>query len=716
MLEITGIVENVVFQAPEHTFCVFRMNEQANGMVSVVYRGAAPYIGEMIALSGQWGEHPKFGKQFQASSMKSVPPSTRESIERFLASGIIRGVGKVMAKRIVDHFGETTMQILNKDSSRLTEVSGIGRKKAREIIESYAEVAEMRELMLFLESYGISSGYAVKLQANYGAGAIDQLKENPYALASEVHGIGFKTADRIAMSMGIEINSTLRLRAGIEYAITKIAAMGHTCIDMHVLAKQTAELLQIEQEEIGQLLNELIDSKRLRTESCYDTQLVYPEYLYQAECIVARRLLKLKDKARPVDQIDVKEVIEKWQEQEKILLADVQMQAIESAVEHGVLVLTGGPGTGKTTIIKGIIKALEQAGCQILLAAPTGRAARRLAESTGREARTIHRMLEYQPSEGRFAFGRNEYEPLEADVVIVDEASMLDIVLANYLLRALATGCRLVLVGDIDQLPSVGAGNVLSDIIRSGSMPVIRLTQVFRQADESSIVMNAHKINQGAMPILNKSADFSFMDIDSEEQVAAQIAQLYLHKLDEYSQQEIQVLAPMHKQVCGVQNLNKLLQSIVNPEDEENKAEVNTLKYLFREGDKVMQIKNNYDKDVFNGDIGIIHSIDSVVNVSYPERTELVSYSKAELDELELAYAISVHKSQGSEYKCVLLAMVMGHYVMLQRNLLYTAVTRAKESVHILGKLRAIQLAIGNNKTKLRYSLLKERLTGELSC
>ena len=716
MLEITGIVENIVFQAPEHTFCVFKINEQANGIVSVVYRGAAPYIGEMIALGGQWGEHPKFGKQFQASTLKSVPPSTKESMERFLASGIIRGVGKVMAKRIVDHFGEQTMQILNKDSSRLTEVSGIGRKKAREIIESYAEVAEMRELMLFLESYGISSGYAVKLQANYGAGAIDQLKENPYALASEVHGIGFKTADRIAMSMGVETNSTVRLRAGIEYAITKIAAMGHTCIDMHVLSKQTAELLQIEHEEISQLLNELIETKRLRTEAFYDTQLVYPEYLYQAECLVARRLLKLKDHAKPVDEIDVKQVIEKWQEQEKILLADVQMQAIESAVEHGVLVLTGGPGTGKTTIIKGIIKALEQAGCQILLAAPTGRAARRLAESAGREARTIHRMLEYQPSEGRFAFGRNEYEPLEADVVIVDEASMLDIVLANYLLRALATGCRLVLVGDIDQLPSVGAGNVLSDIIRSGSMPVIRLTQVFRQADESSIVMNAHKINQGAMPVLNKNADFSFVDIDNEEQVAAQIAQLYLKKMDEYSQQEIQVLAPMHKQVCGVQNLNKLLQNIVNPEDEDNKAEVNTLKYLFREGDKVMQIKNNYDKDVFNGDIGIIHSIGSMVNVAYPDRQELVSYTKAELDELELAYAISVHKSQGSEYKCVILAMVMGHYVMLQRNLLYTAVTRAKECVHILGKLRAIQLAIANNKTKMRYSLLKERLTGELTC
>lgn len=715
MLEITGIVENVVFQAPEHTFCVFRLNEQTNGSTVVVYRGAAPYIGEMISLGGQWGEHPKFGKQFQASTMKSVPPSTKESIERFLASGIIKGVGKVMAKRIVDHFGENTMKVLNTDNSRLTEVSGIGRKKAREIIESYAEVAELRELMLFLESYGISSSYAVRLQANYGAGAIDQLKENPYALASEIHGIGFKTADRIAMSMGVDVNSEQRLRAGIEFAITKIAAMGHTCIDMHVLARQTADLLQIEHEVIAQLLHELIDSKRLRTESYYDTQLVYPEYLYQAECIVARRLLKLKDKARPVDEVDVKRVIEKWQEQENISLADVQMQAIESAVEHGVLVLTGGPGTGKTTIIKGIIKALEQAGCQILLAAPTGRAARRLAESTGREARTIHRMLEYQPSEGRFTFGRNEYEPLEADVVIVDEASMLDIVLANYLLRALATGCRLVLVGDIDQLPSVGAGNVLSDIIRSGSMPVIRLTQVFRQADESSIVMNAHKINQGNAPILNKSEDFRFSDIENEEVAAKDIARLYLQKLDKYNQQEIQVLSPMHKQVCGVQNLNKLLQNIVNPESEE-KSEVNTLKYLFREGDKVMQIKNNYDKDVFNGDIGIIHSIDSVVNVAYPERNELVAYSKAELDELELAYAISVHKSQGSEYKCVILAMVLGHYIMLQRNLLYTAVTRAKESVHIVGKLKAVQMAIGNNKTKMRYSLLKERLTGEIQC
>ncbi len=716
MEELKGIVESIVFQVPENTFCVLRVSEQEQGSVCVVYKGPAPYLGEQVQIAGSWTQHPKFGRQFQANYIKSVPPTGKDSIERFLASGIIRGVGKVMAARIVAHFGEETLQVMNKNGERLTEVSGIGKKKARDILDSYAEVAEMRELMLFLESYGISSGYAMKLQANYGAGAIDRLKENPYDMASEIKGIGFKTADRIALALGMEKESEQRLRAGIEYAITKIAAMGHTCVDMATLAVQTAQLLQVEDEVVQELLQELVNSKRLRTEEFYDTQLVYPEYLYQAECIVARRLLKLRDQAKQVDEVDVQQVIKRWQQQEYIHLAEVQIEAIESAVQHGVLVITGGPGTGKTTIIKGIIKALEESGCEILLAAPTGRAARRLAESTGREAKTIHRMLEYNPSEGFSNFGRNEYEPLQADVVIVDEASMLDVLLTNYLLRALPTGCRFVLVGDVDQLPAVGAGNVLSDIIRSGSMPVIRLTQVFRQHDQSSIVINAHKINSGVVPRLNEAADFVFVDLEDEQQAAQRIANLYVQKLTQYSQAEIQVLSPMHKQVCGVQNLNKLLQETVNPECED-KQELNTFKYMLREGDKVMQIKNNYEKDVFNGDIGIITTIDgSNVHVEYPERMGAVVYEKGELDELELAYAISVHKSQGSEYKCVLLAMVMGHYIMLQRNLLYTAITRAKQEVAVVGHLKALRAAIGNNKTYKRYSLLKERLTGEIEC
>lgn len=716
MQNFTGIVESIVFQAPENTFCVMRINEDAQGSICVVYKGPAPYIGENVEMSGTWVEHPRFGKQLKAEYIKSIVPTGKPAIEKFLASGIIKGVGKAMAARIVAHFGEETLTILNTSSMRLTEVAGIGKKKAKDIIESYAEVAEMRELMLFLESYGISSSYAMRLQLNYGAGAIDKLKENPYELASEVKGIGFKTADRIAMAIGMEANAPARLRAGIEYAINKIAAMGHTCLDMNTLATQTAELLQTELSYVEDLLHELVITKRLRTEEYYDTQLVYPEYLYQAECIVARRLLKLKDRAKAVDEIDVKTIIDKWQRQENIQLADIQMQAIESAVQHGVLVLTGGPGTGKTTIIKGIIKALEAAGCEILLAAPTGRAARRLAESTGREAKTIHRMLEYNPGEGLSSFARNEYEPLQADVVIVDEASMLDVLLSNYLLRALPVGCRVVLVGDIDQLPAVGAGNVLSDIIRSGSMPVIRLTQVFRQTDESSIVVNAHKINSGEMPIIGKNEDFVFVDGGEESLAAEKIASLYLQKMKLYKQSEIQVLSPMHKQVCGVQNLNRLLQQKVNPETD-GKQEINTLKYLLRSGDKVMQIKNNYEKDVFNGDIGIIENIaDSKVWVRYPERAENIVYEKADLEELELAYAISVHKSQGSEYKCVILAMVLGHYIMLQRNLLYTAITRAKKEVCIVGKLRALQLAIANNKTHMRYSLLKERLLGELPC
>lgn len=717
MQELNGIVESVLFQAPENTFCVFKINEQAQGLTCIVYKGIAPYIGEQITLQGEWVEHAKFGKQFQAKSLTIIPPSSKEGMERFLASGIIKGIGKAMAKRIVDHFGEETLQIMNAASMRLTEVSGIGAKKAQDIIQSYAEIAEMRELMIFLESYGISSSYAPKLQSNYGSQAINKLRDNPYALASEVHGIGFKTADRIALSMGFEVDSPLRLRAGIEFAVGKIATLGHTCISLQALTDQTAKMLQAEPEYVYNLLEDLLEKKRLRSEEFQNTQLVYPEYLYQAECIVARRLLRLKDQARAVGKIDVEAIIGDWESKEAIKLADIQKQAIQSTVQHGVLVLTGGPGTGKTTIIRGIIKVLEKAGCEILLAAPTGRAARRLAESAGREAKTIHRLLEYNPAEGRFAFARNEYQPLEADVVIVDEASMLDIVLASYLLRALATGCRLVLVGDIDQLPSVGAGNVLGDIIRSESMPVIRLQEVFRQAEQSSIVVNAHKINQGKLPDLNKNADFVFRELAEEQAVADLIAQTYLEKLNTHGQQELQVLAPMHKQVCGVQNLNKILQQLVNPASEE-KEEINTVKYVFREGDKVMQIKNNYEKDVFNGDIGIITSIAGQVSVRFPEKggADSVVYAKGELDELELAYAISVHKAQGSEYKCVLLPLVLGHYIMLQRNLLYTAITRAKSEVFLAGKLQALKAAVANNKTHLRYSLLKERLQGVLPC
>ena len=717
MQELSGIVENVLFQAPENTFCVFKINEQTQGLTCIVYKGIAPYIGEQITLQGEWIEHAKFGKQFQAKSLNIIPPSSKEGMERFLASGIIKGIGKAMAKRIVDHFGEETLQIMNMASTRLTEVAGIGQKKAQDIIQSYAEVAEMRELMIFLESYGISSSYAPKLQSNYGGQAITKLRENPYALASEVQGIGFKTADRMALSMGFEVDSPQRLRAGIEFAVGKIATLGHTCISLQALTEQTTKMLQAEPEYIYNLLEDLLEKKKLRSEEFQNTQLVYPEYLYQAECIVARRLLRLKDQAREVGKIDVDEIIGNWEANENIKLADIQKQAIHSTVQHGVLVLTGGPGTGKTTIIRGIIKVLEKAGCEILLAAPTGRAARRLAESAGKEAKTIHRLLEYNPSEGRFSFARNEYQPLEADVVIVDEASMLDIVLASYLLRALATGCRLVLVGDIDQLPSVGAGNVLGDIIRSESMPVIRLQEVFRQAEQSSIVLNAHKINQGKMPDFNKNADFIFRELLDEQAVADLIAQTYLQKLQTHSQQDLQVLAPMHKQVCGVQNLNKLLQQLVNPASEE-KEEINTLKYVFREGDKVMQIKNNYEKDVFNGDIGLITTIAGQVSVRFPEKggVDEVVYTKGELDELELAYAISVHKAQGSEYKCVLLPLVLGHYIMLQRNLLYTAITRAKSEVFLAGKLQALKAALMNNKTHLRYSLLKERLQGVLPC
>lgn len=712
MEKLEGILEDIIFQSDDSMFCVLRVNSKTDGKVSAVYHGAAPFIGENIQLEGKWIEHARFGRQFDAAVCNVLQPTSVVGIERFLSSGAIKGVGKVTAHNIVEHFGTDTLEIIAQYPERLAEIKGISAKKAADIASAYAELSEMRELMLFLEANGVSSGYAAKLQAAYGNTAITRIKENPYSLANDINGIGFKTADKIAMSMGMARDSADRIKAGLAFAVMQAASAGHTCVPEDLLIKETVRFLAVDTLPVQEVFNDLLSKDLLRTEELGGSRLIYPEYLYRAEVGTARKLLQLRDKVKNIARVNADEVIEKWQCEAGILLAEEQKKAIHASLKYGVFVLTGGPGTGKTTVVKGIINVLEQAGCRILLAAPTGRAARRLAESSGRPALTVHRLLEYQPNSSGFNFGKDEDEPLDAEAIIVDEASMLDINLTYHLLKAVPVGCRLIFVGDVDQLPSVGAGAVLKDIIRSGKMPVVKLENVFRQAEISSIVLNAHKINHGQMPKFNVQNDFLLNEFANENDAADYVARTYSELVNQSNWRSVQVLAPMHKNPCGVQNLNKLLQQYINPPSS-NKAEINILGNVFREGDKVMQIRNNYDKDVFNGDVGRIVRIDGKnITVAYPERMEgdYVSYAQGEAEELQLAYAMSVHKSQGSEYPCIILTMVPSHYIMLQRNLLYTAVTRAKERVILVGSKNAVRTAVENDKTRRRYSLLAERL------
>ena len=716
MEKTEGTVENIIFQSDDKRFCVFRMKCASDGMITAVYHGAAPFMGEMIRVTGEWISHPRFGRQFNITGYQSVMPDSVEGVERFLSSGAVRGVGKTMASRIVEFFGKDTLEILGKNPERLAEIPGIGAKKAEIIGKSYSEISDLREIMLFLEQNGVSGSYAAKLQIAYGDTAIDRMKINPYILITDIEGIGFKTADRIALSLGFDLASTERIRAGIIYVLNMAASGGHTCIPEEELLRYAERVLQADYMVVETVFRDMVEKDMLRTEDWGGQRFIYPEYLYRAETGVAYMLLALRDHPESLGKVDEEKIMEEWEAEAGIELAEAQKEAIRSSLKFGVFALTGGPGTGKTTIIKGILSVLKRAGCKVLLAAPTGRAARRLEAAAGEKAQTVHRMLEYNVSG---TFGKNAEDLLEAQAVIVDEASMLDIALFYHLLEALPLGCRLVLAGDVDQLPSVGPGSVLKDIIQSGKMPVVRLREIFRQAEISPIVRNAHRINRGMMPECVSDSDFSMMEFEEEEQAAAYITNFYADKTRDGRWQALQVLSPMHKGACGVRNLNSLLQMRVNPPSPEKSEILRPDGTVLRLGDKVMQIRNNYEKDVYNGDIGQIVNIkEKEVTVWYPDRQEdeYVCYSESEYDELQLAYALSVHKSQGSEYSQIVLALMPGHYIMLQRNLLYTAVTRAREKVVLVGTKAALYTAVSNDRTKRRYSLLKERLqeNGEL--
>ena len=708
MAKLRCVVERITFQSPETGYTVLKARvKDYTELVAVVGNLLDANVGSVLLVEGSWKVDSRYGRQFMAESWEETMPATVYGIEKYLGSGLIKGVGPKFAQRIVRMFGTETIAVIEDDIDRLRQVEGIGSKRISMIKESWQKQKEVKNIMLFLQSNGVSTAYAAKIYKEYGNAAIDKVKENPFRLADDIWGIGFRTADTIAAKLGFGKDSFVRLRSGILYTLSALADEGHVYAERDQLADKAVELLEADIANVQMTLDNMLQAEELILE---EDAIFLPAFNY-AEKGTAHKLIQLAedvsgfDSLRPESQVDVAAL-------EKMLgiqYDEVQAQAVQEAARSKVMVLTGGPGTGKTTTVQGIIAAYGQMGLRILLAAPTGRAAKRMSEATGLPAKTIHRLLECKPPEG---YQRNEENPLEGDVLIVDECSMIDIILMNSLLKALPRNMRLVLVGDIDQLPSVGAGNVLRDIIDSGRFPVIRLTRIFRQAQQSRIITNAHRINKGEFPDISNGRNTDFFFINNEEPEAAvqEIVALVSSKLPRYygvKPSEVQVLTPMQRGVLGGTNLNQTLQAALNPEGEGLRRGG----FIFRLYDKVMQVKNNYDKEVFNGDIGRITAVD------LQERTlqgmfdgRVIEYDVSELDELVHAYATTIHKAQGSEYPIVVMPVLMTHFVMLQRNLLYTGITRAKKVLVLIGSKKALAYAVHNVTVSQRNTKLKERL------
>lgn len=665
-------------------------------------------VGSVLLVEGNWKVDRKYGSQFIVEKWEETMPATLYGIEKYLGSGLVKGVGPKFAQRIVSRFGLDTIQIIEDEVNRLYEVDGIGPKRVAKIHESWEKQKEIKNVMLFLQGYGVSTAFAAKIFKQYGKESIETVKGNPYRLADDIWGIGFKTADTIAEKMGYEKEDPRRCRSGILYTLSELSDEGHVYGIREQLVSTAETLLEAGREVISAVLDDMVSNGDLKTEG----EAIYLPPFYYAECGTAGKIRRLLESPGPLVSTDID--ISRIEAESGIHYDDVQIDAIRRTSESKVMVLTGGPGTGKTTTTQGIIAAFKSMGLSVVLAAPTGRAAKRMTEATGLEAKTIHRLLECKPPEG---YQRNDENPIEGDALIVDESSMIDIVLMNALLKAMPPEMRLVLVGDIDQLPSVGAGNVLRDIIDSGAVPVVRLTRIFRQAQSSRIVMNAHRINSGQAPDISngKNTDFFFMEQEDPELAATLIVDLVKARLPKaygVRTSSIQVLTPMQKGVIGASNLNISLQEALNPTD----ICLHRSGYTFRQGDRVMQIKNNYDKIVFNGDIGFVSSInleDRTLTVRFDGRD--IEYDHTELDELTLAYATTIHKSQGSEYPIVVIPVMMTHFVMLQRNLIYTGVTRAKKICILVGTKKALMYAVKHLTVDKRNSLLKERLSGNIS-
>ena len=724
-MKLRGVVERITYQNPENGYTVLKCAvKNYNDLVTVIGNLLDVNVGSVLLIDGNWKVDSKYGRQFVAESWEETLPATVFGIEKYLGSGLIIGVGPKFAKRIVGLFGTDTMDVIECDISRLKEVEGIGEKRIRQIHESWERQKEIKNVMLFLQDHGVSTSFAAKIYRQYGNDSIAKVKENPFRLADDIWGIGFKTADGIAEKLGIGKEAFVRLRSGIMYTLSSLADEGHVYAYKGQLIKRATELLEAEESSIVMTLDQMLADKDVISEPVSEEKgdAIYLPPFYYAEVGVAAKIRKLlqnpaqdrlwtslMEARKRTGNMDLSIDVKKIEAKIGMEYDEIQADAIRQAAVSKVMILTGGPGTGKTTTTKGIISAYQSFGLKILLAAPTGRAAKRMTETTGLEAKTIHRLLECKPPEG---YQKNEENLLEGDVLIVDECSMIDLVLMNSLLKAIPAGMRVVLVGDIDQLPSVGAGNVLRDLIDSGVVPVIRLTRIFRQAQTSRIIMNAHRINEGQMPDLSngKETDFFFTTKEDPEEAVREIVSLVQHKLSRYYRtpsSQIQVLTPMQKGVVGATNLNLALQEALNPQGDGLRRSG----FIFRRDDKVMQIRNNYDKEVFNGDIGIIESVDlqnRTLKVNFDQH--VVEYESSELDELVHAYATTIHKAQGSEYPIVVMPVLMNHYVMLQRNLIYTGITRAKKILVMVGTRKALACAVRNVTVNRRNTLLKERL------
>ena len=734
---ITGYIDHIIFRNEDngYTVMVLKGGSEEDELTCV---GSFPVVtqGASVELEGNFTQHPVYGKQFQAVRLTEKMPEDALAMERYLGSGAIKGIGAALAGRIVRHFGDDTFQIVENEPERLSEVKGISEKKAREIAMQIAEKSDMRKAMMFLQKYGISLNLGAKIYQKYGDSVYSVLQENPYRLADDISGVGFKIADEIAYRIGIHTDSDYRIKSGMVYTLLQATGEGHVYLPKDELFQRAAELLGVDSSYMEKHLVDLAMDRKIVQKEQGDQILIYPAQYYYLELNTARMLREL-DIFCPEDEKIVERRIVQIEKETGTVLDEMQKKAVQEAAGHGLLILTGGPGTGKTTTINAIIRYFEGEGAEIRLAAPTGRAAKRMTEATGYEAQTIHRLLELSgmPEDDRegqpIHFERNAENPLETDVIIIDEMSMVDIHLIHSLLMAVTAGTRLILVGDENQLPSVGPGNVLGDIIRSGQFPVVELKKIFRQASESDIVVNAHKINKGEqVEINNKSRDFFFLkryDADIIIRVVIALIQEKLPKYVEAKPFEIQVLTPMRKGLLGVERLNQILQRYLNPPDA-SKKEKEIGQGLFREGDKVMQVRNNYQLEweirgrygipiekgvgVFNGDTGIIKTINEFAETAEVEFEDgrWAEYSFKQLDELELAYAVTIHKSQGSEYPAVIIPLLSGPRMLMNRNLLYTAVTRARKCVTVVGSEETFRDMIRNEKQQRRYSSLDQRI------
>jgi len=735
MLSLEGVIEEIKFRNEANGYTVAILNT-SDGPVTIVGHTPFLYLDEKVKVEGEWVYHPTYGEQLSFTNITTVLPSTLTGIENYLSSGLIPYIGPKTAKKIVERFGLDSLDIIQYNPERLKEIPGIGQRKLEKIVEAFKEQRELRDIMVFLQQYDISANLGIRIYKKYGKDTINIISENPYRLAEDIFGIGFKIADRIAKKMGINAKSIYRIEAGIKYLIMEFAGNGHSYIPLEELKAYGAKLLQLEEDLIEEGVRSLGIKGSVNLIQDGEKTLVYYTPFHMAENYVSRKLIELSQvKLKELD-IDLDEEIKKIEEEENISFAQNQILAIKEAMNNGLLVITGGPGTGKTTIIKSIIKLCEDLRLKVVLGAPTGRAAKRITETTGKEAKTIHRLLEYSFLDDDMAFAKDEDNPIDGDLIIIDEASMIDILLMNSLLKAVDYGTRLVLVGDVDQLPSVGPGNVLRDIISSGVVKVVRLDEIFRQSEESLIAVNAHRINRGEAPILNeKNKDFYFISESNPEKISETIMELCSRRLPNFygvdKLRDIQVLTPMKKGEVGINSLNQKLQWVLNPKTP-TKAEKQIGSEIFRVGDKVMQIKNNYATEwkiikdgvevekgqgVFNGDFGFITHIDEeerIVKVLFDDEKE-VEYEFSQLDELKLAYAITVHKSQGSEFPVVVMPICWGPPMLLTRNLLYTAITRAKSLVVLVGEEKYLYMMIKNNRITKRYSALDKKMRNYIS-